>query len=366
MYNALMVKRLDSTLLLRPGDFSPTGAGLKVIGVFNPGAARVGDDIVLLVRVAEGCTDAEDGYLFSPRAVVKDGTPGYEIDRLEIHPDSGAKDHRKPLLIDGRRRLAFVSHLEMVRLAPDGRTVKGITRHLQLLPGTPLEEFGVEDPRITRIGDTYFITYVTVSGRMGVCTSLMFTKDFQAFERRGIMFPCENKDVVLFPEKVDGEYFAFHRPVGRIGISDLAIVGASSPDMVHWGNHELVLGCAREPGWYHARIGAGTPPIRTEKGWLSIFHGVAKTSPDDPIGEYTAGALLTALDEPTRLLAASKQPFFRAEADYELTGYVNSVVFPTGMVRDLNDEDKVLVYYGCADSCIAVCVFSVSDILSSL
>ncbi len=361
-----MVKRLESTLLLGPGDFSPTGAGLKVIGVFNPGAARIGDDIVLLVRVAEGCTDREDGYLLSPRAVVKDGRPVYEIDRLQIHPDSGAKDHRKPLLMDGSRRLAFVSHLELVRLAPDGRSLEGITRHLQLLPSTPLEEFGVEDPRITKIDDVYYITYVTVSGSMGVCTSLMCTTDFRTFDRRGIMFPCENKDVVLFPEKINGAYFALHRPVGRIGISDLAIVGASSPDLVHWGNHAFVLGCAREPGWYNARIGAGTPPIRTERGWLSIFHGVATTSPDDPIGKYTAGALLTALDDPGRLVAVSKQPFFRAEADYELAGYVNNVVFPTGMVRDREDEDKVLVYYGCADSCIAVCVFSISDILESL
>ena len=112
----------EGTLLLRPDDFEPSDPRLEAIGVFNPGAARVGEDIVLLVRVAEGCVEKEDGYLHSPRAISAGGRPGYEIDRLKIHSYQGAKDHRKPLLEDGKRRLAFVSHLELVRITPEAPT----------------------------------------------------------------------------------------------------------------------------------------------------------------------------------------------------------------------------------------------------
>ena len=360
-----MVERLSSKLLVTPSDFPPTRDDFEVIGVFNPGAARLGDDVVLLVRIAQGCTKKEEGWLFSPRTEVRGGRLHYEIDRLRIGPDDDG-DHRKPGLLDGHRRLAFVSHLELIRLAPDGCTVREIVRLDDLFGRTPWEEYGVEDPRITKIGDTYWITYVSVSSQMGVATSLMSTKDFRTFERHGVIFPCENKDVVLFPEKVGGTYWAFHRPVGHISIRPLAILAAASPDLVHWGSHAYVIGCAKSPGWYSKRIGAGTPPVKTPEGWLSIFHGVRERHPEDPIGEYTAGAMLTALDEPGRLVALSEEPFFRAEEDYELKGYVANVVFPTGAVTDLDHPDRLHVYYGCADSCVAVATFSVSEILASL
>ena len=360
-----MVETLNSELLLTPDDFSPTRPDFKIIGVFNPGAVRHNDEVILLVRIAQAYTGHEAGWLHSPKSVVKDGKIAYEVDRLEIHPDDNG-DHRKPLVMSGHRRLAFISHLELIRVSEDGYEVKEIVRHDQLFGQTAWEEYGVEDPRITKIGDTYYITYVSVSDEMGVCTSLMTTKDFDSFERHGVLFPCENKDVVIFPELVNGTYHAFHRPVGRINIRDLAILAAESPDMAHWGRHRHVLGCSDEPGWYSSRIGGGTPPIRTEKGWLSIFHGVRKQSPGDPVGQYTAGAMLTALDEPSKLIAKSAEPFFEAETDYELAGYVQNVIFPTGIVRDAADEDTAHVYYGCADSCVAVRTFSVGEILDSL
>ena len=360
-----MLKRLSSGLLVTPADFSPTDARFRILGVFNPGAARLGDEVVLLVRVAQACTRKEDGWLHSPRSAVKDGRIHYDIDRLEIHPDDDG-DYRKPLVVGGHRRLAFISHLEMVRLAPDGYTVKGIVRLDDLFGRTPWEEYGVEDPRITKIGDTYYVTYVSVSSDMGVATSLMSTRDFREFSRHGVIFPCENKDVVLFPERVRGVYWALHRPVGHIDIRPLAILAASSPDLIHWGGHAFVLGCAESPGWYSKRIGAGTPPVKTPEGWLSIFHGVRERHAGDPIGEYSSGAMLTALDEPARLVAFSEEPFFRAEEDYESEGYVKNVVFPTGAVRDLEDPDRLHVYYGCADSRVAVATFSIEEILASL
>jgi len=361
-----MTRRLNSKCLLTSDDFRATHPELRIVGAFNPGAARVGDQIVLLVRVAQGCTREKSGWLYSPRSRLEEGRVVYEIDCLKVHARDGARDHRKPLLENGRRRLAFISHLEIVHLGADGYSVERIAPHDELFGRTDDEEYGVEDPRITKIGDTYYITYVSVSSRMGVSTSLMSTEDFRSFQRHGIIFPCENKDVVLFPEQVADRYCAFHRPVGHIHIRPLAVVAACSPDLLHWGGHVHVLGCPDDGGWYSARIGAGPPPLKTAEGWLSLFHGVRKRWPDDPIGEYTGGAMLTALENPARLIAVSPDPFFRAEEPYELSGYVSHVVFPTGLVTDLDDPDKVHVYYGCADSSVAVSTFSVREIMASL
>lgn len=361
-----MIHRLNTQLLLQPNDFSPTRPDFHIIGVFNPGAARVGDDIILLVRVAQACDRQEPGFLFSPRSRCLDGQVQYEVDRLPISANDNG-DHRKPLVEGGFRRLAFISHLELIRLSPDGMQVREIKRLNELFGQNENEEYGVEDPRITRIGDTWYITCVTVSSYLGVCTSLMSTTDFKTFTRHGSIFSCENKDVVLFPERINGVYHAYHRPVGHINIRKTAILAAESPDLIHWGRHRYILGCATSPdSWYASRIGAGPPPVKTEKGWLSIFHGVRHRSPDDPVGEYTAGAMLTALDEPWRLIGLADQPFFRAETEFERAGYVKEVVFPTGIVRDLNDPDRLLIFYGCADSCVAVAAFSQTDILQTL
>jgi predicted GH43/DUF377 family glycosyl hydrolase len=361
-------------MLLGPDDFPPSSPELEVLGVLNPGAARLGDEVVLLVRVLERVRRSEPGYVHSPRIVPGGGAVRYEVDRLEIHPDDEG-DYRKPLTVTGYERLAFISHLELVRLCPDGYTVREIRRLDALFGATRWEVFGLEDPRITRVGEAYWITYVGVSPEMGVATQLMSTADFETYERHGVIFPNENKDVALFPERIAGRFVAFHRPVGRMRLSPLAILAAFSPDMVHWGGHRFVLGCAGEPGWYSDRVGAGTPPVRTERGWLSIFHGVERRArtedgpPGDaesPFGAYTGGALLTALDDPARPLAVSERPLLRAEEEFELSGYVGNVVFPSGIVMDIADEDLVHVYYGCADCRVAVATFSIRGILSSL
>ncbi len=361
--------RLATRLLVSPEDVAPTDPRFRIMGVFNPGAARLpSGEVVLLIRVAQGVAKPiADGLLHSPRSVVgADGRPHYEVDRLPIAP-GGELDHRKPLLTTGQRRLAFISHLVLVRLAADGSTVTSIATHEQLFGANATEEYGVEDPRITEIDGTWYITYVSVSEGMGVCTSLMSTKDFVSFDRHGPILPCENKDVVLFPERIGDDYHCFHRPVGRINIRKTAICHADSPDLLRWGRHHRVLGCSSDATcWYGGRIGGGTPPLATGAGWLSLFHGVRYAGPDDLIGRYTAGALLTDRQHPERVLAVSREPFLYAETDFELDGYVNDVIFPTGWVRDLEDPDRVLVYYGCADSRVAVTSFSLAAILDTL
>ncbi len=346
---------MEKARILGPELFEPTHHAFSVIGVFNPAAARVEDGVVLLVRVAESCPQEDPRYVVSPRCVGTEGDrPAYRLERVDVFPDGGWDDHRKPLVGDGRyRRLAFVSHVEMVWLENDGRTVREVVRHPQLLPRTPEEEFGVEDPRVTFVGGRFMVTYVSVSESTGVCTSLMETQDFRRFARRGIIFCRENKDVVLFPSTREGRYMALHRPVGAAMLGKLAIMYAESPDGVHWGMHRHVLSV--QPGtWYADRIGAGAPPIRWGDDWMVIFHGVRKRGPDDTVGLYAGGAMVLDGGEPWRVKAVSREPFLVPEEPFEREGFVKDVVFPTAVLPDPDDEGMLHVYYGCADTCVAV------------
>ena len=135
----MAVKRLSGKLLLRPEDFSPTDERFKVIGVFNPGAAQVAGEVVLLVRVAQAVKAKREGYLLSPRSVSSNSGARYEIDTLKV---LDGQDHRKPLLEGGFRRLAFISHLECVRLYADGYAVKDISRFDELFGVCSTEEYG--------------------------------------------------------------------------------------------------------------------------------------------------------------------------------------------------------------------------------
>src|SRR5688572_18116300 len=201
------LERGFNACLLRPADVPPSRPHLEVIGVFNPGAIQTDDGIVLLVRVAEQAAEKRNGYTALPRwdAAQRD----YVIDwtrNEELSPVDVRVVRRKR---DGLVRLTFISHLR-VFYSRDGRSINGRTG-AWLEPENIYEEFGVEDPRITRIGDNYYITYVAVS-RHGVSTALASTRDFKTFERHGIIFCPENKDVLLFPKEISGLYYALHRP----------------------------------------------------------------------------------------------------------------------------------------------------------
>jgi predicted GH43/DUF377 family glycosyl hydrolase len=236
-----------------------------------------------------------------------------------------------------------------------------------MLPETRYETFGVEDPRLAKFGDRYYFTYVAVS-RHGIVTALASTMDFQSFERHGIIFCPENKDVILFPEKINGEYAAFHRPNPNAHFSAPEIWLARSPDLIHWGGHERLLG--NEAGWATVKVGGGTPPIRTSEGWLSLYHGhiapkasrgvPAPGAPQTDIGEYAAATLLQSLEDPAQILGMSRHPVMRAEADFERTGYLPNIVFPTAM---LPRGEHVDVYYGAADTATGVARYSLDDLL---
>ena len=172
---------------------------------------------------------------------------------------------------------------------------------VRFLPDSEMEEFGVEDPRITELEGRYYFTYVAVS-RHGAATALASTADFRHFERHGIIFCPENKDVVLFPERVGGEFVALHRPNAATPFCRPEMWVARSPDLIRWGRHDCLHGGDAE--WETGRVGAGTPPVRVADGWLEIYHGNRQPTRPGEVGRYSTGLLLLDRTIPRRSSAA--------------------------------------------------------------
>jgi len=357
-----VIQRLDNKLLLTPKSFKPSDARLRVIGVFNPGVMRFEDKIIMLARVAETAAEEKPGLVSSPRALYTNHQHKIEIDYYPAAPDQ--HDPRRVFTDRGLERLPFVSHLRLIRLNEDGYNVESVERLDELMPHNENEVYGIEDARITRIGDTFYVAYVSVSDKIGISTSLMSTTDFKQFTRHGVIFDLETKDVVLFPEKFEGRYAAFIRPMSKTGLHRTTILATFSPDLIHWGEYRYLMN-SPQSGWNAHRIGMGCPPLKTKLGWLSVYHGVEKVG-GGPAGRYCAGAILTALDNPTRIIGQSSEPFFEPTESFEKNGFVSNVVFPTGIVQDHLNPDKVLIYYGCADTSVGVVTFALPDIINSL
>ncbi|CAM4523532.1 glycoside hydrolase family 130 protein [Paenibacillus macerans] len=248
--------------------------------------------------------------------------------------------------------MTSISHLRVARSRDGVRfTVDGKPT---VLPEGPLERWGIEDPRVTRVGDRYHIAYSAVSER-GVAVGGMTTEDFASFTREGLILAPTNKDVAIFPEAIDGKYYMPHRPVPD-GIGEPEIWLAESPDLRHWGNHRFLTGL-RKGKWDGARIGAGCVPIKTEAGWLILYHGA------DERHRYCMGAALLDLHRPDRVLARMEEPFIVPEADYETSGFFHSVIFACGAIVK---ENQVLMYYGASDDSVACAAVDLPQLMSAL
>ncbi len=224
----------------------------------------------------------------------------------------------------------------------------------------PEEVWGIEDPRITYVPELekYAVAYTSFA-RGGPGVSLALTKDFQTFERYGVIMPPEDKDAALLPRRINGYWAMIHRPVTRLG-AHMWI--SFSPDLRHWGSHKIILE-ARRGGWWDAnKIGLCSPPIETSKGWLMIYHGVRQTASGSI---YRLGLALFDLERPDICLKRGESWMFGPEAPYERTGDVNDVVFPCGQTID-EDGDTINLYYGAADSCIALATGSIKALLAWL
>ena len=350
-----MIRRLSEQLLLGPEDVKPSQEDFSVIGVFNPGVVRLRNNIVLLVRVAEKPLESRVGYIGLPRRdldnnTVVDWVPEDEWDQTDRRFVRRKTDHRL--------RLTSISHLRVFRNGDHGssRWVSGPL----LLPESRWEEYGMEDARITEIDGTYRITYVAVS-RHGASTALASSNDMLAFERNGVIFCPENKDVVLFPQQEKGQYLSLHRPNPNSQFSPPQIWLARSPDLLHWGQHECLYGGAA--AWELDRVGPGAPPLQLEEGWLEIYHGSQRTERVGDVGAYAAGALLLDHHNPARILRRSHEPIIEPTAKFEQSGFVNNIIFPTALIEQ---DDNLSMYYGAADTYTGVVQFSRKELLASL
>lgn len=341
-----MLKRLDANPLLTPADLKPTQEGLEVMCTLNPGAVRFGDETILLVRVGER-PPAEEGYV---TYLYYDAEAGQaKIGRIAKNdPDLGANESRA-FVYRGQMLLTSMSHLRVAR-SRDGRKFT-FDKH-GVFPSTPYEAYGCEDPRITAIDGRHYITYTAVSGR-GVTVAMAATDDFVTFENAGVIFPPFQKDVCIFPDRVRGLYVCRHRPY-RTDFNPPCIWTAWSPDLLSWGRHEQTLAPVHGT-WEGERVGAGAPPIRTEEGWLEIYHAA------DAKGRYCLGAMLSDLDQPQRILTRSRRPVLEPQAPYELAGVYGNCVFSNGLVAD--PDGKLTVYYGAADSICAAAVTTVEQMV---
>jgi beta-1,2-mannobiose phosphorylase / 1,2-beta-oligomannan phosphorylase len=300
-----LFKRYEANPILTHSDWP-----YPVNSVFNPGAAMVNGRYLLLVRVED-----HRGLSHLCAARSANGITDWEIDTLPT-------------------------------LAPQPEEY-------------PEETWGIEDPRITRLDDLgVWVVAYTAYSEVGPLVSLASTKDFVKFQRLGPVTPPEDKDAALFPVKFNGRYAILHRPVPGIGGKHVWI--SFSPDLKHWGDHQAVL-TAKRGGWWDAnKIGLSPPPLETPKGWLIMYHGVK-----DTVGGsiYRLGLALLDREDPTRVLGRSDHWIFGPEEAYERNGDVGNVVFPCGWILQ---GDELRLYYGGADSCVAVARASLSDVLDFL
>jgi predicted GH43/DUF377 family glycosyl hydrolase len=297
-------RRVDTNPILTAADV-PYAAN----SIFNPGAARVGNETVLLTRV-------EDLRGISQLQVARSA--------------------------DGITRWRFDDE-PLLRPTPDAH---------------PEEIWGCEDPRLTWLPERaeWAVAYTAYS-KAGPLVSLATTKDFSSVRRLGPVMPPDDKDAALFPRRFNGRWVMVHRPASLSGGGNIWF--SFSDDLEHWDGDQLLF-AARDGAWWDGgKIGLGPPPLETPEGWLLMYHGV-KVTGDGPI--YRNGFALLDLDDPTQVIRRSDEWVFGPSAGYETTGDVSRVVFPCGWTHD-PDEDRLVLYYGAADTSVGAAVASLTEIV---
>lgn len=296
-----MFRRHEGNPVLSPKDLA-----VPALGVFNPGVAEVDGEVVLLLRV-----EGTDGRSRLHVARSPDGVRGWKVDPTPlVAPEEG---------------------------------------------GNPEEELGCEDPRITYVGELgeWIIAYVAVSPS-GPTVALAGTRDFRSARRLGTVLAPPNKDAALFPRRIGGRWMMLHRPSS--GEAEHIWI-AESPDLVFWGKPRLVLPERGGTWWDGERVGAGAVPIETEAGWLVIYHGVKVVA---GVPNYRLGVALLDRDDPGRVVSRCAHPVLSPEAPYERVGNGLNIVFTCGaLVR----EGTVWLYYGAADSCVALAQARLADLV---
>jgi predicted GH43/DUF377 family glycosyl hydrolase len=224
----------------------------------------------------------------------------------------------------------------------------------------PEELWGIEDPRITYVPELgkYVVAYTAFS-RGGPGVAMALTEDFRTFERLGLVMQPDDKDAALLPRRIDGNFALLHRPVAASGAH---IWMSSSPDLRSWGNHKPVLQARRGAWWDANKVGLSPPLIETTRGWLMLYHGVRQTASG---ALYRLGVALFSLNAPDQCLLRGDEWIFGPEAPYECNGDVGNVAFPCGYTI-ADDGDTIRLYYGAADTSIALATGSITALLAWL
>jgi predicted GH43/DUF377 family glycosyl hydrolase len=344
-----IANRFPENPLLLPKDIKPSSSELQVISLLNPGVFRYQDKTWLLVRVAESIAQKE-GVIFFP---VVNAAGKIEIIEVPLNDPDLVSNDARVIKYKGLDYLTTLSHLRLLR-SDDGIHFYEPEGYAPLMGKGNLEQFGIEDCRVSQIGETYYLTYTAVSDN-GVGVGLRTTKDWKSFESEGMIFQPHNKDCAIFEEVINGKYYALHRP-SSVEIGGNYIWLAESPDGIHWGNHRCLI--KTRPGlWDSTRVGAGAAPIRTEHGWLEIYHGANAEQ------HYCLGAFLLDLNDPSKVISRTPDPIMVPTENYELSGFFGYVVFTNGHIIN---GDTLTIYYGAADEFVCGAHFSIAQILSLL
>ena len=299
---------MNKKYLVRQGSgplLTPDQMPCEANAVLNPGVAEVDGDVIHLLRIEN-----------------KDGLSHIRVARSHNGVDSW-RCADKPILEPG-------------------------------VPDFPYEEWGCEDARVSKVDGEWAIAYTAYS-RHGPIIALATTSDFQTAVRLGTAMIPANKDAAIFPGKINGKYYALHRP--DIGDAENIWYASTTQHLSDWTNPGLLMERRGGPYWDSQRIGAGCPPIRTKEGWLLIYHG---TKAMGSRSIYRLGVVLLDLEDPTKVIARSNDWIFAPEADFEQVGLMPGVVFTCGAVIR---GDEIWMYYGAADTCVGLAVGKLSDLL---
>ena len=290
-----------------------------VSSVFNPGAVKFGDSYLLLLRVQNRGRES-----FMLKAVSEDGV-SFKIDKKAV-------------------------------------VFRGIETVRQTI-------YHMYDPRITRIDDTYYIMFA-MDMEDGCRLGLAQTYNFEEYTFLGIVSDDDNRNGVLFPEKIADRYVRLERP-NSFSSQENPLTGDTifisySDDLIKWGDRAPVF----SGRWHYwdELIGAGPPPVKTEHGWLLIYHGIATHFASSRI--YQAGAALLDLNDPGKVLSRTRCNILEPRELYETIGQVPNVVFPSGLIVDASGEnntamaeDTVYLYYGAADTSVCLAASTVGQII---
>ena len=350
------MEQKDDWIIFSPDDIDLSKSPLRtsigdktyVLGAFNPGMARLPNgNLLLMVRIAEALTEpVKDGYIHTIRW--EDGK--YTIDPYaleEVETDDPRKFTLKRFKPNIVYALTSLSWLLPVELSSDGRSIVEIHYDKAVAPDRSSQEYGIEDARISQIGDKYYMTTCTVSSERHA-TTLFESSDGLNYRFKGIILDHQNKDMLIFNEKIGDNYYALTRPLGSLyfvtGKTSKWMPGpsinlASSPDLMHWKPCDKAFIRARTGSGFGNRIGGGTPPILTEKGWLMLYHGVEDKG---KVGIYRTYWAMLDKSEPWRIVRNDDtRPLL--EAKDRLTKnlkdriYLKDVVFTTGIL-EFNDQ----------------------------